>query len=337
VLRPPGIGADDLVILPLCVMALAISRLLKATLSILINILDYVFPILLQFMRIPLFIGRMIGDGMAAVFEGGVRCLPLSYAKRDAWRAQVREHWTWFRRKISYHAFEHALHHVFEAGMGWVFRRCRSLTPRGALLIIACALLWLPVSFGAATLLHVTLIAKAKSLPGWMQLLHPFATFIAKSKLLVLPVYPAAWPQAKQHPIVQGFFHFCRYCMSLRFVQKTKYRYEQTERGAAVAADIFWNAGAHIGLADWFDAMRVPLADTIIWIRKPWNEIVLRLLEAFSGAPLVGSIMSRYEEQYGSVYSTRPTEQVRGMFERWSIKFSAEYYERKDREKNRKE
>src|SRR5262249_31375648 len=52
-----------------------------------------------------------------------------------------------------------------------------------------------------ATALHATLIARARSLPAWMQLLHPFATLIAKSKLLVLPVYPAAWPQAKQHPV----------------------------------------------------------------------------------------------------------------------------------------
>ena len=32
--------------------------------------------------------------------------------------------------------------------------------------------------------------------PSWIQLLHPVATVIAKSKLLVLPAYPAAWPQA---------------------------------------------------------------------------------------------------------------------------------------------
>ena len=64
----------------------------------------------------------------------------------------------------------------------------------------------------------------AKSLPAWMQLLHPFATFIAKSKLLVLPVYPAAWPQAKEHPIVQRFFQFCGYCMSLDILRRARYR-----------------------------------------------------------------------------------------------------------------
>jgi len=170
-----------------------------------------------------------------------------------------------------------------------------------------------------------------------MQLLHPFATFIAKSKLLVLPVYPAAWPQAKQHPIVQRSFHFYRYCMSLNLVQKTKYRYQQTERAAAVAADIFWRVAADIGLVHWFNAMRVPFADTLTWIRKPWSEIVLRLIGAFSGAPLIGSIMSRYDARYGSVDFIRPTEQVRALFERWSMKFSADYYEAKDRKESRKD
>ncbi len=333
--RPPSAGVEDLVIVPLVVIALAISKLLKAVLSILIYVLDYAFPILLQLMRIPLLTGRLIGDGMELLFEGIVRCLPVSSAKRDAWRARVRQQWMWFRRSISYQAFEHALHHAFEAGMAWVFRKCRRLTPSGALLVIAVALLWLPVSFGGATALHAILIAQAKSLPAWMQLLHPFATFIAKSKLLVLPVYPAAWPQAKEHPIVQRVFQFCRYCMSLDAVHKARYRYRQTERGAAVVANSVGRAAARIGLADWLNAMRVPLTDMLTWIRKPWPDVMLRLLETFSGGPLVSSIVNRYFARYGSVYSARPSEQVRGLFERWSIKFSADYYEAKDREEGR--
>jgi hypothetical protein len=203
------------------------------------------------------------------------------------------------------------------------------------LLVIALALLWLPISFGTATALHATLIARAKSLPAWMQLLHPFATFIAKSKLLVLPVYPAAWPQAKEHPIVQRFFQFCGYCMSLDILRRARYRYQQTERGAAVVANSVGRAAVRIGLTDWLKAMRVPLTDMLIWIRKPWPDVMLRLLETFSGGPLVSSIMDRYFARYGSVYSTRPSEQVRGLFERWSIKLSADYYETKDREQGR--
>jgi hypothetical protein len=331
----PSAGVEDLVIVPLVVIALAVSKLLKAVLSILIYVLDYAFPILLQLMRIPLLAARLIGDGMELFFQGIVRCLPVSSAKRDALRARVRQQWIWFRRNISYRAFEHALHHAFEAGMAWVFKKCRRLTPSGALLVIAVALLWLPVSFGAATALHAVLIAQAKSLPAWMQLLHPFATVIAKSKLLVLPVYPAAWPQAREHPIVQRFFQFCRYCMNLDILRKIRYRYQQTERGAAVVANSVRRAAARIGLSDWFNAKRVPLADMLTWIRRPWPDVMLRLLETFSGAPLVSSFVNRYYVRYGSVCSTRPSEQVRGLFERWSIKFSADYYEAKDRKEDR--
>jgi hypothetical protein len=333
--RPPSAGVEDLVIVPLVVIALAVSKLLKAVLSIFIYVLDYAFPILLQLMRIPLLAARLVGDGMELLFEGVVRCLPVSSARRNALRAQVRQQWLWFRRNISYQAFEHVLHHAFEAGMAWVFRKCRTLTPSGALLVIAVALLWLPISFGAATALHTILIARAQSLPAWMQLLHPLATIIAKTKLLVLPVYPAAWPQAKKHPIVQRFFQFCRYCLSLAVIRKARYRYQQTERGATVLADSVERAAAIIGLTDLFNAMRAPLSDMLAWIRKPWPDLMVRMLGTFSGAPLFSSMVNRYFAPDESVYSTRPSEQVRGLFERWSIKFSADYYEAKERENDR--
>jgi hypothetical protein len=174
--------------------------------------------------------------------------------------------------------------------------------------------------------------SKGEFITSMVQLLHPFATFIAKSKLLVLPVYPAAWPQAKQHPIVQRFFQFCGYCRSLATLQKARYRYQQTEGGAALLGACIGRAAVRIGLADWLKAVSVPLADMLTSMRRPWSEVMLRLLETFSGAPLVSSIMDRYFARYGTVYVTPPSEQVRGLFERWSIKFSADYYERKDRD-----
>jgi hypothetical protein len=102
--------------------------------------------------------------------------------------------------------------------------RCRTLTPGTALLVILGAILWLPISFGAATLLHAVLIAKATTWPAWVQFLHPFATIIAKSKLLVLPVYPAAWPQAKKHPLLQAMFEFWRFVASRYLSRKTAAR-----------------------------------------------------------------------------------------------------------------
>jgi hypothetical protein len=114
-----------------------------------------------------------------------------------------------------------------------------------------------------------------------------------------------------------------------------RYRYQQTERGAAVVAASVRRAAVRIGLADWFKAMRIPLTDMLTWMRKPWPDVMWRLLETFSGAPLIGPLVNRHFTRYESMYSTRPSEQVRGLFERWSIKFSADYYEAKDREEGR--
>ena len=202
------VGIDDLVIVPLVAVAFAIWRILRRTFFILVDLVDFLFPILLQVMRFPLFTLRILGDGIAALLKGIVRFLPVGGDRRAAWREFVSRHWAWLRQKISYKAFEEAVHHAFEKGMAWVFKTCHALSPRAALWVLIGAVLWLPISFGVATFMHAVLIAKALSLPAWMQLLHPVATVIAKTKLLVLPVYPAAWPQAKQHPLMQALIRF---------------------------------------------------------------------------------------------------------------------------------
>jgi hypothetical protein len=84
--RPPSAGVEDLVIVPSVVIALAISRLLKAVLSILVYVLDYAFPILLQLMRIPLLTARLIGDGMELLFKAlsGASPCPVRSATHGA-------------------------------------------------------------------------------------------------------------------------------------------------------------------------------------------------------------------------------------------------------------
>ena len=197
---------DDVIIIPLVFVALAANKILRFILSILMRLLDYAFPLAMQLVWLPLFAAKVLGNVIVAVINGALRFLPLSETKRRQWSISIRRNWSWLRRKISYRAFEHAVHIAFESGMAWVFRKCRHLTPNTALLVILGAVLWLPISFGAATAMHAVLFAKVTSWPAWMQLLHPLATVIAKSKLLVLPVYPAAWPQAKKHPFVQFVF-----------------------------------------------------------------------------------------------------------------------------------
>ncbi len=197
---------DDVIIIPLVFFTLAANKILRFILAILMRLLDYAFPLAMQIIWLPLFTAKVVGNVIVTVINGALRFFPLSETKRRQWSISIRRNWSWLRRKISYRAFEQAVHIAFESGMAWVFRGCRHLTPNTALLVILGAVLWLPISFGVATAMHAVLFAKVTSWPAWMQLLHPLATVIAKSKLLVLPVYPAAWLQAKKHPFVQLLF-----------------------------------------------------------------------------------------------------------------------------------
>ncbi|MBR0831554.1 hypothetical protein JQ596_39240 [Bradyrhizobium manausense] len=283
---------DDVIIIPLVVVTLATSKTLRFVLSILIRMLDYAFPLAMQIVWLPLFAAKVLGDVIVTVINGALRILPLSEAKRRRWSRSIRRNWLWFRRKISYRAFEQAVHDTFEGGMAWVFRKCRHLTPSTALLVILCAVLWLPISFGAATAMHAVLFAKVTSWPAWMQLLHPLATVIAKSKLLVLPVYPAAWPQAKKHPFVQFVFRGYETIKCVYVIRKFGFRYRQAEiAGIAAVERLERTAG---------------LTSAVRWLRE-----------------------AHVAEHFGV---EKPTQELRSFFARWSIKFSAEYYEAKERQ-----
>jgi hypothetical protein len=287
-------GIDDVIIIPLVLAALAVNKMVRFLASILVHILDFAFPLAMQLIWLPLLAARMIGDGIVAVFRGILRILPMGEAKRRRWAEAMRRNWEWLRERISYRAFEHAVHVAFESGMAWVFRKCRHLTPRTALLVIVGAILWLPISFGAATALHVILVAKVASWPAWMQLLHPLGTVIAKSKLLVLPVYPAAWPQAKKHPFVQFIFTGYQAIKNLYLVRKVGFRYRHAECAAAAAVDQFAHATGMSRAAMWFRRTEAAIEDRSI-VHKP-------------------------------------SQKLRLFYQRWSIKFSAEYYEAKERE-----
>jgi hypothetical protein len=179
-----------------------------------------------------------------------------------------------------------------ESGMAWVFRKCRHLTPNTALLVILSAVLWLPISFGAATAMHAVLFAKVTSWPVWMQLLHPLATVIAKTKLLVLPVYPAAWPQARKHPFVQLVFKGYETIKCLYAIKKFGFRYWQAETASLTAVEKLERTAG--------------LAWVARWLRK-----------------------AHVAQHFGI---EKPTQKLRSFFSRWSLQFSAEYYEAKERQ-----
>jgi hypothetical protein len=339
--RPAGrteagfrVSVDDLVIVPLVAVAFAVWRVLRRAFFILIDIVDFTFPILLQLMRFPLFTLRIAGDGIAALLKGVVRLLPVGGERRAAWREFVSRYWAWLRQKISYKAFEEAVHHAFEIGMAWVFKTCRTLTPRTALLVLLGAILWLPISFAVATLIHVVLIAKALTLPAWMQFLHPVATVIAKSKLLVLPVYPAAWPQAKQHPLVQATIRFWNRLAAHALVRKIGHRYRQTEVVAAKIGDALRHTSAATGLSRLGRAAVAGLNSTVAWMGRMGWAAMARLVAALSQLPLLGGIVQRYVAHYDHANrepAPKFSDRARGFFERWSVKFSAEYYEARER------
>jgi hypothetical protein len=329
------VGIDDGVIVPVVAVAFAVWRVLRGTFFILIDIVDFLFPILLQVMRFPLFTLRILGDALAALLKGIVRFLPVGGERRAAWREVVSEYWKWLRQKFSYKAFEEWLHHAFEVGMAWVFRACRTLTPRAALLVLIGAVLWLPISFTVATLIHAVLIAKALSLPAWMQLLHPVATVIAKSKLLVLPVYPAAWPQAKRHPAMQALIRSWNYFVAHDFARKTLYRYRQTQTVAAHASEVWHHTAAFTGLTRFAQAALAGINATAAAIGNAMRSAMMWLAEFAVRTPLLGAVIRRYDIHYDEanrVPAGKFSERVRGFYQRWSVKFTAEYYEAKERQ-----
>ena len=285
-------GLDDVIIMPLVLVTLAASKILRFIFLILMRLLDYAFPLAMQLVWLPLFAAHVLGNGLVAIINGALRVLPLSRTKRRQWSVSIRWNWSRLRRRISYRAFEHAVHIAFENGMAWVFRTCRHLTPNAALLVILGAVLWLPISLAAATVMHAVLIANVASWPAWTQLLHPLATIIAKSKLLVVPVYPAAWPQAKKHWFVQLVFRGCRAISRVYAIKKIGFRYRQAEiAGIAVVERLERTVG---------------IASAVRWLRN-----------------------AHVAEQFGV---EKPTQKLQSFFSRWSIKFSAEYYEAKEQQ-----
>ncbi|MGL4284849.1 MAG: hypothetical protein ACRCVA_00810 [Phreatobacter sp.] len=328
-----GPALDDIILLPVVLTAVVARRLARAALSLLVHLLDYLFPILLQFMRFPLFTLRIVGDGLARLAQAIVGLLPLPGDRSRIWREALQQGWAWLRQKISYHAFEEAVHHAFEAGMAWVFKSCKTLSPRTALLVIIAAVLWIPISFGAATAVHATLIAKAATLPSWMQLLHGVATILAKSKLLVLPVYPAAWPQAKRHPFVGALSRLCSGIAGLPMMRKLGLRYRQTDATMTRAFRAVRRTAGAIGFTGFRRSASRLLRTFATATGEALRKVAARMVGVLAQLPLVGPIVTRYAAHYESTRTAQPatiSARTKSFFDHWSVKFTAEYYEARE-------
>ncbi len=182
---------------------------------------------------------------------------------------------------------------------------------------------------------HALLLANAGSLPGWMQLLHPFATVIAKSKLLVLPVYPAAWPQAKKHPLIQTIVRAYRNFENLFLIQKVEYRYRQTEHGMERFVDDMRRFADFVGLSYVCGMLWRGLCGITLRIADAFRNGLKNISDQLSGAWLIGPVVKTYVSHLRSLErrNEKVSEKVKRAFERWFVRFSAEYYEAKDAEK----
>jgi hypothetical protein len=242
-------GIDDAIILPLVLVAVFARMLYRAAHLIVPYAFDFVFACFLRVLTFPLLMAAKAGDGIACLIKRPAEVLSLPGANRDTWRDLVGRRWSGLRPRMSHRALADAIQSLLQEAISWGFRKCEGLSPRAALLVIASATVWLPLSAAISLVIHAVLFAKASSLPAWMQLLHPVATIIAKSKIVILPVYPAAWPQAKKHAWVQAAFHYMHHIAALNCIQKAAHRYQQAEKGFAQAGGGLRRAASGVGLA----------------------------------------------------------------------------------------
>ena len=156
-----------------------------------------------------------------------------------------------------------------------------------------------------------------------------------KSKLLVLPAYPAAWPQAKKHPFVQASFRFYCYFTTLHLMQKTGYRYRQAELAVAETADVLWGTVPLVGLSYWSSTVFAKFNGLAAWASKVSRAAMTHTVDGISRLPLIGSIGRSYAAHYNVAnqqHADKFSKKVSGFLGRWSIKFSAEYYQAKEKD-----
>jgi hypothetical protein len=227
------IGVDDTVILPMVFAALLARTLYQVAFFLISFASAFVFALLLRVMTFPLLVAATAGDGMVWLVKQLAGLLQPSGAKREARRELLDGCWAGLRQRLSHETVVKATQGVLQGGISWTFQLCGALSPRAALFVIAGTTLWLPLSAAISIAMHAALLAHAGLLPAWTQLLHPIATIIAKSKLLVLAAYPAAWPQAKKHAWVQAALRCMDRIVALAIIQKTAHRYGQTKLALA--------------------------------------------------------------------------------------------------------
>jgi hypothetical protein len=179
---------------------------------------------------------------------------------------------------------------------------------------------------------YAFLLSHATSLPAWMQLFHIPVVMMAKSKILVLPVYPAAWPQAKRHPIVMEISSLCRRLKCFAVLERLAVRYRQIEAGSQRLSNFVVQASISADLHSQFDAMccafRSASDRSARWSRTFVLRFALSAARLSVIGPHVRHLLRRYAKM-APANTARPSEQIRSVYARWAIKFTPAYYEAK--------
>ena len=73
-------GFDDVIIIPLVALALVVNRIVRFILSLLIRLLDFAFPFVVQILWLPLFAARLLGNVVVTLISAALGFLPFPAA-----------------------------------------------------------------------------------------------------------------------------------------------------------------------------------------------------------------------------------------------------------------
>lgn len=133
------------------------------------------------------------------LLHGIVDYLPaLKPETRWRWKKNIAAGWD--KAKVKYLAIKHRIHRWVEKKEQQVFGWGKKLPPDKAMFILIAASLFVPVSTALGFAGHFLI---GKFLPLSLQWLQILPISLPKLKIFLLPLYPAAWPQAKKSALIK--------------------------------------------------------------------------------------------------------------------------------------
>ena len=133
---------------------------------------------------------------------------------------------------------------------------------------------------------------------------------------------------------MQGAFRLYEYLAARYLMRKIGLRYQQTERATTDGTRVLRRSAIRIGLRQMYERLLDGLNDLAVQIGKGIRIIARLTIQGLSSLPLIGPIIQRYEKHYNEAAEQESpqklSERIKGIYDRWSIKLSVDYYEAKD-------